>query len=62
VLISSQSLYFSPQNKPTKQKISDELRKLIIHEMNSGSKPKKVAQIFEVQESAVRKIYKTFQM
>jgi len=58
----TQSLNFSPQNKRTKQKISDELRKLIIDEMNSGSKPKKVAEIFKVQESAVRKIYKTFQM
>jgi transposase len=58
----TQSLNFSLQNKTrTKQKISDELRKLIIDEMNSGSKPKKVAEIFKVQESAVRKIYKTFQ-
>ncbi len=29
--------------------------------MNSGSKPKKVAQVFKIQESAVRKIYQTFQ-
>ncbi len=29
--------------------------------MNSGSKPKKVAQIFKVQKSAVRKIYETFE-
>ncbi len=35
----TQSLNFIPQNKRTKQKISDELRKLIIDEMNSGSKP-----------------------
>ncbi len=43
----TQSLNFSPQNKRTKQKISDELRKLIIDEMSSGSKPKKVAEIFK---------------
>ncbi len=34
----TQSLNFSPQNKRTKQKISDELRKLIIDEMNSWVK------------------------
>ncbi len=43
----TQSLNFSPQNKRTKQKIIDELRKLIIDEMSSGSKPKKVAGIFK---------------
>ncbi len=34
----TESLKFSPQNKRTKQKISDELRKLIIDEMNSWVK------------------------
>jgi hypothetical protein len=56
----TQSLNFIPQNKRTKQKISDELRKLIIDEMNSGSKPKKWQKFLRFKNRLFAKYIKYF--
>jgi len=43
--------------KEKKQLISNEVRKIIIKQMNSGLKAKEVAELNIVQVDAVRKIY-----